>query len=520
MKKNEFFEYLPNFVKDTKDLTLGSKNVLAALLFLNNNEFSKENGFFYRSNKDLCKDAEVCEHTLIKSLSQLEVMGFIGRKVGKRGTGASEYKINESFLNGLKVDFNKFFGKAVNEERIKIEGFTAKCSKECSNKSAVIENKKCSNQNPNKQRGFEESAVISAVKKCSTDTDTESDKETDTEIELNNNIKILIKKIEELINILPEPEEIKEKEKNIINYIQKEKENSVTENNFEVEEKTIEDKNNNSTINETQTPLDGFASKKEEKQTPTIENEKPVEKEIINSINVEKAVVENNNNKTSVEMKIITPTNESAIQYKFMHYDEQLEKFNILIEKLKKCTSAEELTHKHSLMQKYMREHTFLISFFDKAQRTYRELIKNFETPTEKPNKDAVSTSDELDGIIFSPTDFNVLEPSTEKEKEKNSAKREREETNEAKLSPTNPSNDEGGITTHQEEKNTTGAKETALKAKREERLKNLNELIDTIETLSDFKFVQQRVNASWDVLTTEDIAELAEKLTYKAISL
>lgn len=515
MKKNEFFEYLPNFVKDTKDLTLGSKNVLAALLFLSNNEYSKENGFFYRSNKDLCKDAEVCEHTLIKSLSQLEVMGFIGRKVGKRGTGASEYKINESFLNSLKVDFNKIFGNAVNEERIKVEGFTAKCSKECSNKSAVIENKKCSNQNPNKQRGFEESAVISAVKKCSTDT--ESDKETDIEIELNKNIKILIKKIEELINILPEPEEIKEKEKNIINYIQKEKESSEPENKFEdEEEKIIEDKN------KTQTPLEGFALKKEEinlEQTPTVEIEKPVEKEIINNFNVETAVI-NNNNKTSVEMEIITPTNESAVQYKFMHYDEQLEKFNILITKLKKCTSAEELTHKHSLMQKYMREHTFLISFLDKAQRTYRELIKNFETPTEKPNKDAVSPSDELDGIIFSPTDFNALEPSTEKEKEKNSAKREREETNEAKLSPTSPSNDEGGITTHQEENNATGAKKTALETKREERLKNLNELIDTIETLSDFKFVQKRVNASWDVLTTEDIAELTEKLTYKAITL
>lgn len=230
-------------------------------------------------------------------------------------------------------------------------------------------------------------------------------------------------------------------------------------------------------------------------------------------------------------MEIITPTNESAIQYKFMHYDEQLEKFNILIEKLKKCTSAEELTHKHSLMQKYMREHTFLIAFLDKAQRTYRELIKNFETPTEKPNKDAVSPSDELDGIIFSPTDFNALEPSTEKEKEKNSAKREREETNEAKLSPTSPSNDLGGVVDHTEGENPTDAKEMPSNQKiynpleiaeriKAERMEELRKAIDDATTVEELRDAAKKVNSLRNSLSTDEMAELAEIMDLKAKSL
>ena len=511
--KEELMDLVPSDIQ--KKLTKKQVLILGYFIMLDGLDESKTNGTFYRSNDDIVEDLEITEPTLLTGIRKLETLNLVERKVGIRSKDekkASVYLIKKNNIFKIKDDMNK-----VNEDLIKgILDAVIKIQEQITllNDRLKIEDKNFTYQNPLNKGNLNDRLKIedkNFTQNFTSDTDIELD--IDKDIEIKNNI------------IPDKPEEIKEKEKNIINYIQKEKESSETENNFEAKEKTIEDKNNNSIINETQTPLEGFASKKEEmneitKQTPTVEIEKPVEKEIINSINVEKAVVENNNNKTSVEMEIITPTNESAIQYKFMHYDEQLEKFNILIEKLKKCTSAEELTHKHSLMQKYMREHTFLISFLDKAQRTYRELIKNFETPTEKPNKDAVSPSDELDGIIFSPTDFNALEPSTEKEKEKNSAKREREETNEAKLSPTSPSNDEDGITTHQEENNATGTKETALETKREERLKNLNELIDTIETLSDFKFVQKRVNASWDVLTTEDIAELAEKLTYKAITL
>lgn len=470
MKQNDFYEILPNYIKQTKDLTLGSKNVLAALLFLNNNEYSKENGFFYRSNKDLCKDSMVSEPTLIKSLSQLEMLGFIQRKIGDRKSGASEYKLNENFTQSLKVNFSNNFS---NQKRVKIQGFSNNFSNNTKNETLVI-------QNPNKQRDLEENFSKDFSNNFSTDTEVDTDIDKDIIYNLNNNIIELNKNLKEIINliknnIIPEPEnniipEPEEKEKK---YIQKEKE-----------------------INETQTPLDGFASKKEEKQTPTIENEKPVEKEILNNINVETTVIENNNKKPSVEMEIISPANETAVQYKFMHYEEQLEKYNILIEKLKKCTSAEELTHKHTLMQKYMREHSFLISFSDNARNIYKELLKNFETPTHS-------------NILVTPTDFNALE-----ERENAAVQTE------AKLSHVSPSNDDGGIVAHQEDNDATGAKKTALEAKREERLKNLNELIDTIETLSDFKFVQQRVNASWDVLTTEDIAELAEKLTYKAISL
>ena len=567
----ELESLVPDEIKT--QLTPKQTILLGYFIYLNGLEQTKDNGFFYRSNADIMADLGIkSKPTLISGIRKLESMCLIERKVGIRnsdGANASEYFVKENnvFKNSESMNNNELTKELVDiikNMQQQITSLTEMMGLILKQQNYTLN---YTHQNPLNKGVSDNMGLIDNNKKYTHNytSDTESDKEKD---KINKN------------NILYKPEEIiKEKEKNIINYIQKEKERPVTENNFEVEEKTIEDKNNNSTINETQTPLEGFASKKEEmneitKQTPTVEIEKPVEKEIINSINVEKAVVENNNNKTSVEMEIITPTNESAVQYKFMHYDEQLEKFNILIEKLKKCTSVEELTHKHSLMQKYMREHTFLISFLDKAQRTYRELIKNFETPTEKPNKDAVSPSDELDGIIFSPTDFNALEPSTEKEKEKNSAKREREETNEAKLSPTSPSNvldgivispmdlnptdakktasdqvetdieqaespnepflsptspsnDLGGVVDHTEGENPTDAKEMPSNQKiynplevvekiKAERMQSLKDLIDKAESVDDLRDAAKKVNSLRNSLSTDEMAELAEIMDLK----
>lgn len=526
MKKNEFFEYLPNFVKDTKDLTLGSKNVLAALMFLNNKEFSKENGFFYRSNRDLCKDAEVCEHTLIKSLSQLEVMGFIERKVGKRGSGASEYKINNDFLNGLKVDFNKFFGNAVNEERIKVEGFTAKCSKECSNKSAVIENKKCSNQNTDKQRDFEESAVISAVKKCSTDTDIDTEVDIDIINKLNNNIIELNKNLKEIINL------IKEKENNKINFIIKEKESEAlqtveveeTEENeilIPIEKENLEDtKEINESVaagtlsdKETENNIINTSTEMDIKHASTVE----ITKLYPNAI-VEQAVAKQT---PSEHYNLITPKEQERI-------------FNELMERFMNSNSLEEVEDKWRKFIKYLNSRTFMIHYIQQAQKAHQELLKKFQ-PTEEsklsplslPNDDGGivahpkgenptdATKDPLDGILF---DSSTLEDDVTP-------------TAKSEICSLSPSNDEDGTITQIEEENPTDAKEMPSNQKiynplevveriKAERMEGLRKAIDDATTVEELRDAAKKVNSLRNSLSTNEMAELAEIMDLKVKSL
>lgn len=523
MKKNEFFEYLPNFVKDTKDLTLGSKNVLAALMFLNNNEYSKENGFFYRSNRDLCKDAEVCEHTLIKSLSQLEVMGFIERKVGKRGSGASEYKINNDFLNGLKVDFNKFFGNAVNEERIKVEGFTAKCSKECSNKSAVIENKKCSNQNTDKQRGFEESAVISAVKKCSTDIDKEIDK--DIIYNLNNNIIELNKNLKEIINI------IKNNNKNkLIN-------ESVLKNNFtnEIEKiegealQAVEVEDTEEIINLTSIEKENLEYTKEinESVAAGTLSDKETENNIINTstemdIKHESTVETTKFYPNAIVEQAVTKHSPSE-HYNLITPKEQERIFTELMERFMNSNSLEEVEDKWRKFIKYLNSRTFMIHYIQQAQKAHQELLKKFQ-PTEEPILSPLSlpndnggivahpkgehptdaTKDPLDGILF---DSSTLEDDVTP-------------TAKSEICSTSPSNDEDGTITPIEEEKPTEAKEMPLEVKyvpkRYSYLDLCKTMIDNSDTIEDLKECTKRINQLKNCLSTDEMAELAEIMDEK----
>ena len=229
----ELLEVLPSSVKETKELTSKQKVVLGQLCVYNGLDIAKKDGFFYRSNKDLCDDCDIkSEHTLIAATRKLEMLGFIDRKKGSRGTGASEYRINEKLIG----DYCKTN--------------TANCSDNCSVKLAEMTNRIKELENTVKIL-VGKIAVIEG-RNCSTDKDI--DKELDKEIEINNNI---------LNNILEETENTKELEK-------KESKENLTESQLVLTESLASSPLTDSTdIEETQTSTEDESIPVEQHTIPT-----------------------------------------------------------------------------------------------------------------------------------------------------------------------------------------------------------------------------------------------------------
>lgn len=94
IKDNELVALLPKHLRESSELKSAAKLILGDLMFLNNRDFAKENGFVFRTNQDLMNDTGIKgESTVIKALAKLEINGFINRTSGKRGK-ASEYRLN------------------------------------------------------------------------------------------------------------------------------------------------------------------------------------------------------------------------------------------------------------------------------------------------------------------------------------------------------------------------------------------------------------------------------------------
>lgn len=517
MKQNDFFEILPSYLKETKDLTLGSKNVLAALLFLNNNEYSKENGFFFRSNKDLMKDSQVSEPTLIKSLIQLESFGFIERKVGKRGNGASEYKLNEHFTQSLKVNFSNNFS---NQERVKIQGFEQSLKKDFSNNTKKED---FSNQNPNKQRDLEENFSKDFSNNFSTDTDTEVD--IDIINKLNNNIIILNNNLNKLINIIEEKENI------FINKNIKEKETLVNEEKVTSSEtlvkENLEFSNNNYIF--AKEPLTVETTKKELNHIPTEnnkinetskDNKMIIETSTPSNLTAEKAIIEHFNKENAAK-------HAPSEHYNIILPSEQKRIFNELIARMKISTSMEELADKHIKMQKYMNEHTFMVSYIDEEKRIFKELKEKLNTSTENENKVPSSPSNVLDGIVISPNDLKPLDANKTASDQVEADIEQAESPNEPFLSPTSPSNDLGGVVDHTDGENSADAKEMPLNQKnynpleivekiKAERMEGLRKAIDDATTIQELRDAAKKVNSLRNSLSTDEMAELAEIMDSK----
>lgn len=94
----ELLEILPPSLRESKELTTKQKVVLGQLVIYNGLEIVKKDGYFYRSNKDLSRDCDIEERTLITAVNKLVMLGFIERERGSRKDGASMYRINQKMI--------------------------------------------------------------------------------------------------------------------------------------------------------------------------------------------------------------------------------------------------------------------------------------------------------------------------------------------------------------------------------------------------------------------------------------
>lgn len=166
----ELLDVLPPSLRESKELTTKQKVVLGQLVIYNGLEIVKKDGYFYRSNKDLCNDCDIQEKTLIAAVNKLVMLGFIERKCGSRKDGASLYRLNQKLIADycrMSVDDN--------------------CKKEIEDNSKILTamHVRITELELTVKRLVERITVIEGRNYS---TETEIDKELEKEKELNNNI--------------------------------------------------------------------------------------------------------------------------------------------------------------------------------------------------------------------------------------------------------------------------------------------------------------------------------------------
>ena len=165
---DELLDVLGSSLRESKELTPKQKAVLGQLIIYNGLDKTKKDGYFYRSNKDLCNDCDIQEKTLIAAVRKLEALRFIDRKMGSRTSGASEYRLNQKMIDDYcktpVKDYSNDYSKQIAEMTSKIRELEITVKK-LTDKITVIEGKN-----------------------YSTDTDIDIDKELDIDKDINNNI--------------------------------------------------------------------------------------------------------------------------------------------------------------------------------------------------------------------------------------------------------------------------------------------------------------------------------------------
>lgn len=126
MKKftnEELLDELPIGLRESNELTKSQKIVLGQLYIYNGLDIVEKEGYFFRSNRDLCNDCGIKEPTLITAVRKLEFLGFIERKRGYRGAGvtrASLYKVNEEKLKEYSNGNTKNFSNSLSNNTLDI----------------------------------------------------------------------------------------------------------------------------------------------------------------------------------------------------------------------------------------------------------------------------------------------------------------------------------------------------------------------------------------------------------------
>ena len=135
----ELLDMLPVQMRESKELTKKQKVLLGQLRIYGGLTKKDEEGYFFRSNRDLCADCEMTEHTLISAVRKLVLLELI---LTKRSTGRSEasyYKVLEDNLKDYcKTDAqncsNETLGldERIRELEITVKNLNRNCSKDCS----------------------------------------------------------------------------------------------------------------------------------------------------------------------------------------------------------------------------------------------------------------------------------------------------------------------------------------------------------------------------------------------------
>lgn len=163
----ELLDVLGSSLRESKELTPKQKAVLGQLYIYDGLNKKDKDGYFYRSNKDLCNDCDIKEEkTLIAAVRKLVLLGFIDTVRGSRKDRASLYRINKKVIDDYcktpVKDYSGNYSEQIAEmaDRIKELETTVKKLVE---RITVIEGKNYS-------------------------TDTDIDKELDIDKDINNNI--------------------------------------------------------------------------------------------------------------------------------------------------------------------------------------------------------------------------------------------------------------------------------------------------------------------------------------------
>lgn len=185
--EEDLLSVLPSSLRNGKQLAKKQKLVLAQLMIYDGLDLSKDYGYFYRSNKDLCNDVGISEPTLIVTLGKLEDMGFIERVRGKRGVGASEYRVFKEKIDDYLNTKNKNFSNQSKRELL-----------EMSDRIRDLENLVSSLEDR-----------ISKIEEKNFSTEAESEEETEQELELEyyknyNNKELIDNNKNNINNILKE----------------------------------------------------------------------------------------------------------------------------------------------------------------------------------------------------------------------------------------------------------------------------------------------------------------------------
>ena len=96
----ELLDVLGSSLRESKELTPKQKTVLGQLYIYDGLNKKDKDGYFYRSNKDLCNDCDIKEEkTLIAAVRKLVLLGFIDTVRGSRKDRASLYRINRKVID-------------------------------------------------------------------------------------------------------------------------------------------------------------------------------------------------------------------------------------------------------------------------------------------------------------------------------------------------------------------------------------------------------------------------------------